>query len=260
VKKTLTDTLVLARRSWVEGLRSPVTVFLFPIIFPVLVMLFTSQLYGRLAKLPGFPTHTYAGYLAPGAVMLVPMMGAGYSASSLILDARSGFLDRLRLMPIEPVSILLAKLIFEASRVIPAGFIVVLTAVAMGAPLVHGVGSVVGVVFLIALWSVAYSGLFYIVALRSANPQAPMALLPLCLPLLFVSPALVPTRLLPAWLRDVIVGNPFTYLVEAARALMTGGPLLVPLVEGVGTALAVLVLAQTFAIRLFGRTVRAGVA
>jgi ABC-2 type transport system permease protein len=243
-------TWVLFSRAMVVGLRTPVFGFVFPIVFPVAILVFVSQMYAKIIVLPGFPTTSYAAYLGPAAVTVIPMMGAGYGATGLIIDEQTGFLDRLRLFPITAGSIVGAKSLFEIARIIPAFVVVLALSVFMGAPLIHGALSVLVLLVIVALWSVAYSGLFYLVGLRSRNPQAPVALLPLVVPLLFVSSALMPRGLLPGWLQVIVGLNPYTYVADAARSAMTGPLTVRPLVEGLVAIALVLVLTQIIVRRL----------
>jgi ABC-2 type transport system permease protein len=252
------DTMLLFWRGLKAGLRSPLTAFIFPIVFPVLAMIFISELFGEITKLPTFPSSSYIGYVAPGTLLLVPMMGAGYAATGLVIDAHSGFLDRIRLLPTRPSSAIFAKLLFEAVRVLPAGAIVLAVSVALGADLGHGAVTVAGVLGLIVLWSMAYSGLFYLIGLRTLSAQAPIALLPLALPVLFASTALMPHSLLPGWLQATADWNPFTYLVDGARTLMAHGSLDIQAIQqAVLVGLGVLVVTQLLVLIAFRRVVRA---
>ncbi len=251
------DTMLLFWRGLKAGLRSPLTAFIFPIVFPLLAMVFVSQLYGEITKLPSFPDPSYVGYVAPGTLLLVPMMGAGYAATGLVIDAHSGFLDRLRLLPTRPSAVIFAKLLFEAVRVIPAGAVVLAVSVALGADLGNGAVAVAGVLGLIVLWSMAYSGLFYLIGLRTLSAQAPIALLPLALPVLFASTALMPSEMLPNWLRTVSDWNPYTYLVGAARTLMSGTIDLTAVGKALAVAVGVLVVTQALVLYSYRRVVRA---
>jgi len=229
--KMLRDTRILYARSLRDGIRNPVTGFVFPAVFPVIVVWFISQIYSALAKLPSFPTHDYATYLAPGAILLAPMMGSGYAAAALVLDAESGFLDRVRLLPVRAASVLGARFLFEATRVLPGAIVVFLIVRGLGSGVQLTPASFAVVLAMAAGWSAAYSGFFYVTALSSMRPQAPMALLPLCLPLLFVSPALIPEIYLPSWIRGVAWWNPYTYLVQGARSVTTGHLAAAPLLR-----------------------------
>jgi ABC-2 type transport system permease protein len=252
------DTTLLFWRGLRAGLRSPLTAFIFPIVFPLLAMIFVSQLYGQITKLPAFPDHSYIAYVAPGTLLLVPMMGAGYAATGLVIDAHTGFLDRIRLLPTRASATVFAKLLFEAVRVLPAGAVVLAVSVALGASAGHGVVTVAGVLGLIVLWSMAYSGLFYFIGLRTLSAQAPIALLPLALPVLFASTALMPRALLPGWLRTTADWNPYTYLVGGARTLMAGNSIDVTAVgKAVAVSIAILVVTQILVLGTFHRVVRA---
>jgi ABC-2 type transport system permease protein len=185
------DTMLLFWRALRVALRTPLSAFVFPIVFPLLTMIFVSQLTLRITALPVFPVHPYIAYLAPGTLPLVSMIGAGYAATGLVIDMNTGFLDRIRLLPTRAGAIICSKLLFDAARVLPAGSVMLAASVAMGAHIGHGIVTVVGVLGLIMLWSMAYSGLFYFIGLRTRSAQAPITLLPLALPLLFSSTALI---------------------------------------------------------------------
>jgi len=248
------DTILLLRRGLTVALRTPLTAFIFPVVFPLLTMIFVSQLTARITSLPVFPVHPYIAYLAPGTLLLVPMIGAGYAATGLVIDANTGFLDRIRLLPTRPSAIIFGKLLFEAVRVLPAGLIVLTVSVALGASDGHGAVTVVGMLGLIMLWSMAYSGLFYLIGLRTMSAQAPIALLPLALPLYFASTALVPRALMSGWMSTAADWNPYTYLVGGARTLMTGNSIdVTAIAKAVAVALVLLTITQLLVMRTLHR-------
>lgn len=214
--------IILLRRLVRVGLRQPVFGFVFPIVFPVVLLGFVSSMFQHLADLPGFPLRSYTAYVAPGVVMMIPMIGAGYGAGALIEDIQSGFVDRLRLQGVGVQAVIAAKMLFEMVRILPAGLIVMGLLVTMGAPLRAGLASAGLCLVVMCGWSAAYSTLFYIVGVRSLNPQAPLALLPLVLPVLFMSPALMPRPLLPPWLQAAVLANPFTHVLDATVVIMRG--------------------------------------
>jgi ABC-2 type transport system permease protein len=99
-----------------EGLRSPVIAFLFPVLFPLFAETLVASSYERVSTLPGFPVHPYAAYMAPGMLLLAGMMGSGYSATALVLDVQTGFLDRMKLLHVRPGAILASRLLFGPAR------------------------------------------------------------------------------------------------------------------------------------------------
>jgi ABC-2 type transport system permease protein len=237
-------TLMLLSRYIKVGLRQPVFGFIFPIVFPTVLVIFVRSMFQRVADLPGFPLTSYTAYIASGMIMLIPMIGSGYGASTLIEEIQSGFVDRLRLQGISALQILAAKIGFEAIRIMPAGIIVIGLLALLGAPLRAGLGTVVMLLLLMCLWSAAYSSLFYLVAVRTMNPQAPIALLPLALPVLFISQALMPTVFLPGWLKIAIQINPFSHIVSAASTLMYGDFGAMLLLKGFLVAIGMFILLQ----------------
>jgi ABC-2 type transport system permease protein len=179
-------TTSLARQSWLvfgrslhAGLREPALAFVFPIAFPLLIIGLFSQVYARVADLPGFPAGSYLGWMAPAVVLMAAMFGAGHSALGLVRDLQTGFLDRLRLMPVRPAALLLGRLLFDMARVTVAGLAVLAVAVALGAPLRGGPLGIVAIAALLAGWTLGYAGLYYVVGLRARSPEALTALVPL---------------------------------------------------------------------------------
>ena len=62
----------LARQTWLvfgrslrAGLREPALAFVFPLAFPLLIIGLFSQVYARVADLPGFPGGSYLGWMTP---------------------------------------------------------------------------------------------------------------------------------------------------------------------------------------------------
>src|SRR5205823_1103612 len=116
-----------------------------------------------------------------------------------------------------------------------------------------------GVAALLALvlyWSIAYNGLFFLIALRTKNAQAPLAVVPLFMPMMFMSTAYVPRGQLPGWLQAVSDWNPYTHLIEAARGFMTGTPSWTPVGKALLGATVILVLTQVVTLRSFRVLVR----
>jgi hypothetical protein len=135
----------LVRQTWLvfgrslrAGLREPALAFVFPLAFPLLIIGLFSQVYSRVADLPGFPAGSYLGWMTPAVVLMAAMFGAGHSALGLVRDLQTGFLDRLRLLPIRPAALMLGRLGFDMARVTAAGLGVLAVAVALGAPLRGG--------------------------------------------------------------------------------------------------------------------------
>jgi ABC-2 type transport system permease protein len=255
--KLARDTWLLLHRSIREGIRNPAFAFLFPTIFPLFIILLTSQSFRDVVNLPGFPPiRPYAAYEAPAVLLLTAMMGAGYSATGLVVDTQTGFLDRLRMLPVRPAAILLGRLLFDVVRTIPAFIVVLLVSFTLEARLDSGVAGALALLGLTLFWALAYNGLFFVTALRTQNAQAPLALVPLFMPMMFMSTAYVPRGNLPGWLQTVSDWNPYTHLLEGARVFMTGTPAWTPIWKALAAASVILVITQLFTVMVFRGLVR----
>ena len=246
---------LLLFRNLREGARNPVLAYALPIIIPLAVLVLVAKTLYRVTDLPGFPTHNYAEWMTPAIIMLTAMTGVGYAATSLVVDIQSGFLDRLRLLDVRPPALLCSRVLFDVVRVVPAGAVLLAVGLLLGMDLREGALGVVVLFGLLVIWAVAYGGLYFVVALTTGNAQAPLALAPLFLPLQFLSTQFVPRSLLPGWVRAVAAWNPFTYMVDAGRALTTGPLTLAPVAKAAAVAVGMLVVTQAASYRAYRRAV-----
>ena len=188
---------MLLVRNLRESLRNPLMAFGLPVAVPIVALLLVATTLLQVTYLPGFPTNNYAEWLTPPAIMCTAMSAAGYAATSLVIDIQSGFLDRLRLLDARPRAVIVSRVLFDVLRVVPSGAAVLIVGVLLGTRVNEGVMGIVALFALLVLWTVAYGGLFFVVALRTRNPLAPIALLPIAIPMQFLSTQYAPRSLLP---------------------------------------------------------------
>jgi oleandomycin transport system permease protein len=72
-------------------------------------------------------------------------------------------------------------------------------------------------------------------------------------PLTFGSNVLVPTSTMPGWLQAFVKVNPMTYLTEATRGLMVGGPVATPVIRSLLWALGLFAVFAPLAVRVYRR-------
>lgn len=216
------------------GAADPGPFYVLPMLPALLMTVVFTALFDRIATVEGFAGDSYDAYLIPGVVVLVALLGGGATSASLAADLRSGYLDRLRLLPINLGSVLAGRLLFEATRLLPGTLVVLLVGFGFGAEAHNGIAGVAVVAVLVVLLGVAYSGIFYVVAARSQDPQTPFTLQPLGLPLAFLSTALVPVDVMPGWAGAVARINPVSVVVDGAREAMLGDLWSAPLAAAIG--------------------------
>jgi len=216
------DTYWLGLRTTRRFIRVPANVVSI-IFFPLIQLLVFSQLYKDIVQLPAFSTGSYLAYLAPGQVVFAAFLAVGWAGYGILVEYRSGYLDKLRATPIARFSILageMTPLFLEAA--VLAGVLLGVSLL-LGATMVTGIGGFLVILGLCGVFGVAFSGVSFIAALLTKSEQAASALSLLMFPVVFISTAFVPAELMPGWMQAFNDWNPVTYQIEAVRALMTQG-------------------------------------
>lgn len=195
--KLVHDSALIFGRSVREARRQAALALFAPTFLSVAIVLIFEAVYGGIAEVPGFPTDEFIEWVAPGAVFLSVFLGAGFTAGSLVRDARSGYLDRLRLLPTRPAALMIGRLAFDAVRALPPAAAVLGVALGLGATNRGGVAGFAGILVLSAVLAVAWNGIFYLAALRTLNPAVIQGLQPIFMPVVMFSTSGSPPRSCP---------------------------------------------------------------
>ena len=194
------------------------------VIPPVFIALFffivNIATLSRLTESAG-PGFDYKAFQMPTAILLGV---TGISrAPALVLDVENGYLDRLLMTPIRRFAILLGHMVADVAVAMALTLPILALGFAIGVRFETGVLGVMAFVVLAALWSLAFSGFGYAVALKTGNPAAVGSVFLLFFPFLFLTSSYVPRSQLSGWLDRVASANPVTYLLEGLRSLVSEG-------------------------------------
>ena len=196
----ISDTLVLAKRSLLRIPRQPDLLVGFT-VQPVLFILLFVYVLGGAIQTPGFD---YVDYLMPGIIVQSIAFGGFVTALGLADDLKKGLMDRFRSLPMTRSALLTGRTLGDVATNI---FQLVV---------MFSVGLLIGY---------AFSWVFAFIGLVSSSPEASNAYgFTILFPVTFVSSAFVPVDSMPSWLQPIAEHNPFTYMVNAARALFLGIP------------------------------------
>lgn len=217
------ETWYLGRRTTMRFLRVPAN-WISVLFFPLIQLLVFSQLFQQIVQLPGFGDQTsYLAYLAPGQVVFAAFLAVSWSGFGLLVEYRTGYMDKLRAMPTRRWSILAAEMVpvfFQAAAM--AGIILIISVV-LGASIVTGIPGFLLILLLAGLFGLALAGISFIPALVTKSEQATSTFSLLLFPVVFMSTAFVPIELMPDWMRVVNDWNPMSYLIETIRSIMVVG-------------------------------------
>jgi ABC-2 type transport system permease protein len=170
------------------------------------------------ASAPGFD---YTAFQMPTAILL-GVTGVS-RAPALVLDIQNGYLDRLLMTPIRRLAILLGHMVADVTVAVVLTLPILILGFILGVSFETGPLGLLAFIALAALWSLAFSGFGYAIALKTGNPAAVNSSFLLFFPFLFLTSSYVPRDQLSGWLDTVAGLNPVTYLLEGLRSLVTVG-------------------------------------
>jgi ABC-2 type transport system permease protein len=163
----------------------------------------------------------YKAFQMPTAILLGV---TGISrAPALVLDVQDGYLDRLLMTPIRRLAILLGHMVADITVAVALTLPILALGYAIGVRFETGVLGLLVFIGLAALWSLAFTGFGYAIALKTGNPAAVNSSFLLFFPFLFLTSSYVPRSQLSPWLDTVAGFNPVTYLLEGLRSLVMVG-------------------------------------
>ena len=193
------------------------------VIPPVFIALFffivnIGTLKRVTSSIPGF---NYTSFEMATAILL-GVTGVS-RAPALVLDIQSKYFDRLLLTPVRRTAILLGHMTADVAVAAVLTIPILVLGFILGVRFHGGPIGVVGFILLASLWSLAFAGFAYAIALKTGNPAAVNSTFLLFFPFLFLTTSYVPRGQLSGWLNTVAGFNPVTYLLAGLRSLETGG-------------------------------------
>jgi ABC-2 type transport system permease protein len=144
-------------------------------------------------------------------------------APALVLDIQSKYFDRLLLTPVRRTAILLGHMAADVTVAAVLTVPILVLAFILGVRFQGGPAGVVGFILVASLWSLAFAGFAYAIALKTGNPAAVNSSFLLFFPFLFLTTSYVPRSELSGWLNTVAGINPVTYILGGLRSLEAGG-------------------------------------
>jgi ABC-2 type transport system permease protein len=218
---TVSDTLVLAKRSLLRIPRQPDLLVGFT-VQPIMFVLLFVYVFGGAISTPGLD---YVDYLIPGIIVQSMTFGGFVTALGLSEDLKKGLIDRFRSLPMSRAAVLTGRTLADGATNGVQLAVMLGVGFAVGFRFSTSVPEVVAGLVLCLLIGYAFSWVFAFIGLTASSPEAANAYGFIFLfPLTFVSSAFVPVASMPAWLQPIARHNPFTNMVNAVRALFVGTP------------------------------------
>ena len=216
------------------------SLFLPPMLFPLLNFMAFAGGLSRLRHVPGFDFH--GGYTAFQFVFVLLQSAAFagvFMGFGIARDFERGFARRLLVSAPARTGIVLGYGLAALARWLMVAIVLTATALAVGMQ-VGGSGVDLFGLYVLAV-IVNQAGMLWAcgVAMRFRTVQAgPLMQTPVFM-LLFLAPVYVPLHLLHGWIHSTARVNPLTFLLESGRGFISGEPTQVLTAFGIGAALIV---------------------
>jgi ABC-2 type transport system permease protein len=219
---TVSATQLMFTRTARQARRNPGVAFGQPLIPSLLIGTIFTALFGAVDEIRGFPLATYDDWVLPGTLFLSAVVGAGFTAAELLRDIETGFIDRVRLTPANPASLIAGRASFEGLRAVVAGTVILAIAMTRGLTNDSGIFGALAVLALTAGFATAWNGIFFFSAIKTRNRAAVLGLQPLFFPIMLFSTWFGPRLLMPSWFEQVARFNPVTWYLDATRSILSG--------------------------------------
>lgn len=247
----LRDAMITFRYQMRLLLREPVWIMIV-MIQPLLYLALFAPLLEPLARTPGFPPGDAWQMFVPGLLIQLGIFGSMFVGFGIIAEVRYGTVERMRVTPASRLGLLLGRVLRDTLVLLIQAALLTLIAVAFGlrVPLA-GALVTVGIVGLlgISLSSLSYAAGLW---LKSEDALAPLLNM-VSVPVLLLSGIMLPMTFGPRWLQRLADINPFSHVVDGARAAFRNDFASSSLMIGLIVSGALAVLGLVVASRTFQR-------
>jgi len=247
----LRDAMITFRYQMRLLLREPVWIIIV-MIQPLLYLALFAPLLEPIAKTSGFPPGDAWQVFVPGLLIQLGIFGSMFVGFAIIAEIRFGTVERMRVTPASRFGLLLGRVMRDTLVLLVQATLLTLIAVAFGLR-VPAVGALI-TVGIVGLLGVSLASLSYAAGLwlKSEDALAPLLNM-VSVPVLLLSGILLPMQLAPPWLRRLAEANPFSHVVDGARAAFRGDLGDSSLVIGFGCAAVLAAVGLAVATRTYQR-------
>lgn len=247
----LSDTAVLTVRTMRHVTRSIDTIITTAIMPIAIMMLFVFILGGAIDT----GSQSDVNYMLPGILLITVASGISYTAYRLFMDSQNGIFERFQSMPIARSEILWAHVLTSLAANLISVAIVVGVAVLMGFRSGAGVLAWLGIVGILALYTLALTWVAVIAGLAAKTVDGASAFSYPLIFLPFISSAFVPTGSMPGPVRAFAENQPVTSIVNTIRDLFTQQSVGSDIWVAVAWCLGILVTAMIGAVMIYKKKI-----
>jgi ABC-2 type transport system permease protein len=170
-----------------------------------------------------YPYIEYMKYLLPGSITLAMFVSVMIGGGMLYIDDKArGVHEGYLVTPITKSELVFGLNGAGAIKAVMTGVVItVVGSLASGVGTIFSPGTMMGLLVMIVLTSVAFNTMMFLMMVRIEDPLVPRAIFGILNTLLFFpSGSIYPVEAFPAWLRVIAKVDPFTYAVHGFKSLL----------------------------------------
>jgi ABC-2 type transport system permease protein len=170
-----------------------------------------------------YPYIEYMKYLLPGSITLAMFVSVMIGGGMLYIDDKArGVHEGYLVTPITKSELVFGLNGAGAIKAVMTGVVItVVGSLASGVGTIFNPGTMMGLMMMIVLTSVAFNTMMFLMMVRIEDPLVPRAIFGILNTLLFFpSGSIYPVEAFPAWLRAIAKVDPFTYAVHGFKSLL----------------------------------------
>ncbi|WP_344881136.1 ABC transporter permease [Allokutzneria multivorans] len=248
--RTARHVVALSRRNLLQLRAEPLRLVDATVMPMVLSLIFLYLFGGAISKGQG----EYVLYLMPGMMVEAIAFASRATGIGLNLDFATGIMDRFHAMPIARSAVLGGRITADVVRMAVALAVMFAFALVVGFRVQTGPVEVLAAVLLLLAFGSALCWVSAYVGLLVRSPQAVGSVGFLwMIPLQFGSSMFVPPVTMPGWLQAFAAINPVTSVCDAARGLLTGGPVAQPVLLSLAWIVGLTAVFAPLAVRRYTR-------
>ena len=207
----------LVRQPWVLA---------FSVVQPVIWLFLFGALFRKVIDIPGFAFGgSYLAYLVPGIIAMNAMSNNMWAGMTMIEEIERGTLNRFLVCPASRIAIMNASVAEQGVSTTAQSLIIVGLGLVGGARYQGGVAGVTVMVAASILLGVVFGALSSSVGMLLRSREAIIGVYTFfMLPLMFLSSAFMPTRLMPGWMQAIASRNPLNWAIQIGRSALSAHP------------------------------------
>lgn len=204
-----------------------------------------------------YPYIEYMKYLLPGSIALAMFVSVMIGGGMLYIDDKArGVHEGYLVTPITKMELVFGLNLAGAIKAVMTGVVItVIGSLLAGVGSIFSPGTIIGLVLMILLTSIAFNAMMFLLMVRVEDPLVPRATFGILNTLLFFpSGSVYPIQAFPRWLQYIAQVDPFTFAVHGFKSLLLKETGLIAIWQDMAYLTVFAVLAMAIAVPLFKRT------